>query len=221
VSHIPESIRPIFDELSTEVTWLHARWKLYRQLFAESDKRIDMLNECASTFFFVIQDVLLGEVQVTLSKLTDPARMGKHDNLSLERLQVDVDALGALGEQALATRTRAILDDLHKACAAFRVWRNKRLAHLDLSTAMKSTSDALPGVSRKMIEDALHLVREYLNTIQRHFDDSEVGYEHFIMRAGDGAGLIAVLKAGLRYEELARQEKIGWDDWMHNPWRDA
>jgi hypothetical protein len=103
--HTPEQFAAIFDQLSTEVTWLHARWKLYRQLFAESPSRIDMLNECAAAIFYVIQDVLLGEVQVMLSKLTDPASSGKYDNLSLERLQIEVELLG---QQALATQTRSI-----------------------------------------------------------------------------------------------------------------
>jgi len=217
-SRIPQSIRPLYDELCTEVVWLHARWKIYRQLFAESPKRIELLNECASTLFFVIKDLLIGEVQVTLSKLTDPASTGKKENLSLERLQAEIDALG---DQALATHTQAILADLQKACAPFRVWRNKRLAHLDLSTALKSTPDPLPGISRQMIEDALHLVREHLNAIPRHFDDSEVAYEHFIMQTSDGDGLVSVLKAGMRYEELTQEGKLPWDDLSRSPWRDA
>jgi hypothetical protein len=74
MTSIPTDIYEVYEELKTEVTWIHGRWIVYRQLFAVSEKQIDLLNECASGFFYIIQDVLLGEVQVSLSKLTDPVR---------------------------------------------------------------------------------------------------------------------------------------------------
>jgi hypothetical protein len=37
-------------------------WIVYGQLFTESERRIELLNECASAFFYIVQDVLLGEV---------------------------------------------------------------------------------------------------------------------------------------------------------------
>ncbi len=214
---IPEEINEVYEELKTEITWLHARWIIYRQLFAESDKRVDLLNECASVFFYIIQDVLLEEVLVSLCKLTDPARSRRFENLSLKQLQ---SRLGAHGDQKLAARTRSILDELHSKCEPFRVWRNKQLTHLDLTTAMKSSPDPLPGISRQMIEEALGLVRKYMNQIEGHYRNSEIGYEHFIMRS-DGEALVAMLRYGLRYEELLKDRTISFDDWHHGEWYDA
>src|SRR3990172_6198282 len=104
---MPPTVAEVYNALSTEVTWLHGRWICYRQLFAESERRIEMLNECASTFFFIIQDVLIDVVQVCLSKLTDPAQTGKHDNLSIEQLQ---SRLEQHGDAALAARNRITLN---------------------------------------------------------------------------------------------------------------
>ncbi|MBW2663781.1 MAG: hypothetical protein JRD93_17835 [Deltaproteobacteria bacterium] len=202
MSNIPSNVDEVFQELKTEVTWLHARWIMYRQLFAQSPKRIDLLNECASTFFYTIQDVLIGDVQIALSKLTDRARTGANENLSLEQLQKRVEKQG---EPNLQPALRQILDELKQKCLPFRTWRNKRLAHLDLTTAMKSTLNPLPGVSRQMIEEALDLVRRYLNAIQIHYEKSETGYEHFSMPASDGEALISMLKYGLRYEQLVQE----------------
>lgn len=217
MTSIPNDIDEVYEELKTEITWLHARWIVYRQLFAESEKRLDLLNQCASAFFYIIQDVLLGEVQVSLSKLTDPARYRRFHNLSFEQLQARLEAYG---DQTLAAKTRSVLDTLHSKCEPFRVWRNKRLAHLDLTTAMKSSPDPLPGISRQMIEEALALVREYMNTIEGHYHDSEVGYEHFIMHS-DGDALVAMLRSGLRYEELLKEGTISYDDWHHGKWHDT
>lgn len=217
MTSIPKDIDEVYKELKTEIIWLHGRWIVYRQLFAESEKRVDLLNECASAFFYIIQDVLLGEVQVSLSKLTDPARSGRFDNLSLEQLQA---RLAAHGDQALAAQTRSVLDTLHSKCKPFRAWRNKQLAHLDLTTAMKSSPDPLPGISRQMIEEALALVREFMNKIERHYRDSEVGYEGFIMQSA-GEALVGMLRYGLRYEELLKERTISYDDWHHGKWHDA
>lgn len=214
---MPSEISAVYDEFRSEVTWLHGRWICYRQLFAHSPKRIDLLNEAASTFFFILQDVLLDDIQVSLSKLTDPARTGKHENLSLEQLQ---ERLVANAEPALVLTCRSSLDLLHRQCAPFRTHRHKKLAHLDLQVALRTPATPLPDVSRQMIEDALLTLRTYLNAIERHFNDSEWGYEHFIM-ASDGDALVATLRAGLRYEELVQERKLSYDDWRHGKWHNA
>lgn len=169
-------------------------------------------------FFYVVQETLVDEVQVMLSKLTDPAQTGSHENLSLEQLQSRVEKHG---DANLAQRLRVLLDDFHKKCKTFRVRRNKALAHLDLATALQGTTNPLPGVSRQMIEDALALLRDYMNEIQIHYDDSEQGYEHFIMHASDGEALIGILKHGIRYEELVEAEQIDFDDSPKSKWHDA
>lgn len=157
------------------------------------------------------------EVQVTLSKLTDPAATRKHDNLSLEQLQKRLETNGAM---ALSDQTRQILDVLHIKCKPFRAWRNKQLAHLDLSTSMRSSANPLPGISRQMIEDALSLLRDFMNKIEQHYNDSEMGYEHFIM-SSDGDALLSVIRNGLRYEELVKLEAIPYDDWLRSEWKDT
>lgn len=216
-SNVPTQFIAIYDELRSEITWLHGRWLTYRELFAENPQRIELLNESAGTFFYIIEDVLLDEVQISLSKLTDPASSGKHDNLSLEQLQ---SHLQLHGDATLAAECRAILDKLHSQCQVFRVRRHKTLAHLDLPTALKQLPQPLPGVSRQMIEDALKSVREYMNAFEAHYNNSEWGYEHFVLNHGAGS-LLATLRAGLRYEELVQQRALPFDDWRKGKWSDA
>jgi hypothetical protein len=217
VSAIPSDIDQIYEKLKIEITWLHGRWIVYRQLFAKSEKRIELLNECASAFFYIIQDVLLWEIQVTLSKLMDQARSGKFDNLSLEQLQARVEVHG---NAQLALRLRQLLDALHLKSRPFRTWRNKQIVHLDLATAMKTGPDQLPAISREMIEETLALIREYMNQIEQHYHDAEMGYEHFML-SSDGEALAAILRYGLRYEELLRAGRIPLDDWCQGEWSDA
>ena len=213
----PLPVKEVYDLLKTEVTWLHGRWICYRQLFAQSEARINMLDECASAFFFIIQDVLFDEVQICLCKLTDPANTGKIDNLSLEQLQLRLEVHGDSG---LSVKNRILLDALQTQATPFRTWRNKQLAHLDLQTSMQNRANPLPGVSRKMIDDALSLIGEYLNAIEIFYNDNEYGYENFIM-GSDGNQLISILKYGLRYQELLDENKITYDDYRYGKWHDS
>jgi len=216
-SFVPSQFLAVYDELRSEITWMHGRWLTYRELFAVSSRRIELLNESAGAFFYIIQDVLLDEVQVCLSKLTDPASSGKHENLSLEQLQ---SQLQEYGEANLAVKCRAILDTILGQCEVFRVRRHKTLAHLDLPTALNRLPHPLPGVSRQMIENALESVRNYMNAIEAHYNESEWGYEDFILNDGSEA-LLATLRAGIRYEELVQARVLPFDDLRKSKWSDA
>jgi len=213
----PSEIEEVFAEIKEEVIWVHGRWIIYRQLFLHSDKRIDLLNDVASAFFYMIQNLLLEEVQITLSKFTDPARSGKNENLSLEQLQERVEEVG---NPELSVKLRSVLNQLQDTCRSCRVWRNKQLAHLDLDTSLKLLPDALPAVTIEQIDAALEITREYLNLLERFYTESETGYEHFIMHS-DGDALVEMLKLGLRYDELRKLDKFSWDDLRESPWHDA
>ena len=59
-----------------------------------------------------------------------------------------------------------------------------------------------------------------MNRIERHYSDGEYAYEHFIM-SSDASALVSMLKYGLRYEELLREQKVSFDDWHQGEWHDA
>lgn len=216
-SQIPSAFVAIYEELRDEVIWLHGRWLTYRQLFAVSPRRIELLNASAPTFFFFVQDVFLDNVQLSLSKLTDPAGSGKRENLTLEQLQSQLEKHG---ERSLATACRETLDKLQLQCKAIRVHRDKRVAHFDLRTKLKTPSDPLPAISRQMIEDALSSVQRYLNDIEMHYNNSQWAYRASNLDAG-AAVLVDILRDGLRYDEMVQDGQISFDDRRKNIWRDA
>jgi hypothetical protein len=211
---LPDYLQPLWDALTPEVTWLHGRWIIYRQLFGTSSERIDMLNEAAGTFFYVIQGVLLDEVQLTISKLGDPATTAVRQNLTLAALR---QALSATEHLGLCARLDPLLQIFNDRCARIRHRRNKRIAHFDRDTLLKARSAPIEGASRKEIEEALQALRDFLNEIELHLTDSTTGYEHFILH-DDGEALVAMIKRGLRYEELARSQRIAWSDLMESPY---
>ena len=99
---IPEDIKRIYGPLTIQVIELHVRWICYKQLFADSKRRVDLLNKCASNFFFYIQNILSDDIFIYLSKLTDkPSSRNGLENLSLCRLQ---SQLTKHGNQELAEK---------------------------------------------------------------------------------------------------------------------
>jgi hypothetical protein len=218
MNNIPSHISEVFEKLKIEVTWLHVWGKIYRQLFAHSGKRIDLLNECASTFFYLIQETLINEVQVYICKLTDHACTGRNENLSFEQLQRRVEEHG---EIQLSADLQNLLDELYDKSQDFRTWRNKRLAHLDINTVMQSNINVMPEISHQMIEEALRLLRKYMNTIDGYYSHLETDYENFHMPSVDGEALVFMLKFAVRYKELLKDHKLSFDDFEQSQWWDA
>lgn len=122
---------------------LHDAWAQYRYLFNESNERVQLLNTCASWFFATTQRLLMREVILGISRLTDPVKFGRFDNLVLSSLLFDP-----------ALRRRAALrDEIEQAIGAvtadaehIRVHRNKYIAHLDHATAMGLNGEFIVGL---------------------------------------------------------------------------
>jgi HEPN superfamily AbiU2-like protein len=203
---MPPDLQATWNALYYEVIALHGRWIIYRQLYGTSAARVDLLNDCASNFFYVIQDVLLNDVQMTLSKLADPRETRGKKNLTLETLLAEVSTRHAAAPIA---KLREQLEDFQLRCEKVKHRRNKQIAHYDLAAILSSSS--IPGPSRQEIEDALGALREFMNTIEAHFVKTTTAYAAFVT-LNDGDDLVWIMKQGLRYAELQEAQVIAWDD---------
>lgn len=189
-----ERCRKIFDTLKVEITDLHLRWVIYRQLYASSNEAVELLNASGSNVFYLLQFLLLDDCALKLSKLTDPPTQGKFENLSVHQLvNAIVDSDGAFPRAEM----EGILKTLNARCEGFRTIRNKRIAHADLNHALRVVEEPLLGISREDVELALETVREAINCIESHYFQSETLYQEVIIPySGDGNKLLAILRAG-------------------------
>jgi hypothetical protein len=201
---MPEGLAKIYEGIHQEASWLHAKWKIFRQLFGASEEQIDLLNRTAPGFFVIIEDVLLDEIVLSFGRLTDPLTTGQgprtRENLSLARL---VESLKVTEPLEFCESIGASVSALHEHCKVFRDWRNRRIAHTDLPTALKYHPDPLPGISRKMIEDALQMISRLLNRVLGHFENVETGYDDVTIR-GDGETIIFYLQQAEEYDLKSR-----------------
>lgn len=195
----------VFHALYDDLVWLHMRWALYRQLFAGSSARIDLLNETAGTFFYVVQNTLWEDVLLGLAKLADPPKSSGKGNLSLQSLPRLVQ------DQVFRGKIEVLLHAALASCKSARDWRNRRIAHCDLQVALATNVDPLPGVSHADIEGALLACRELMNSLDLHFRDVTVGYEHSITGPRDADSLVYYLNRGLRAEREAERRMLSGD----------
>jgi AbiU2 len=194
---IPTELAEIWQFLHNEVAWLHGRWTMYRQLYGTSPERIELLNQLAPTFFGTIQAVQVDEIQLTLSRLGDPAGTGKRRNLTLETLLQEIEALGIDG---LAAELRPLLLRFRETCEGIAERRNKVIAHNDFQTRQPG-ANAIAGASREEIEGALDALRAFMRAVYAFFEGSHMAYEHFAM-IDDANSLLWAAKEALRYREL-------------------
>lgn len=195
-----EDLGAIYGALCSHMSWLHMRWIMYRQLFAESQERLDVLNECAAAFFGMLRRTLYEDILLELARLTDPVRSRGKDNLTLLRLP------DLIPDAALASETRTLVDDALRAADFARTWRHRRLAHRDLALALDTPGEPLPAASREEVEQALVSCRAVLNKLELAYWNSTTLYEHGIIGPGDADALVYHLERGLRAEREERAE---------------
>lgn len=193
----------IFRKLQDEALELHYRWDMYKEIYAGDTEQFEILNSCGSNFFYYVQHLILDHTSLTFSKLTDPDTQGGNENLSLQQIHSLADENG---DNELVKELNEIFENLKSACEKFRLLRNKRIAHLDLGHAMKTTEEVLPGISREYVENALKLLREYLDKVEIFYKKSTTGYDIISgpYNAG-GKALMSALKEAKKMQSLGAE----------------
>jgi hypothetical protein len=207
---VPENALPIWTLLYDETVAVHAYWKLFNQLFGGSQDQLDLLNRSAGFCFYVIQDALATDIQLTLSKLSDPAESHGKANATAEHLLNEIRSL----------RTPASVDGLHRllqsfidACKPIRAARNKMIAHLDRATALQTGQvTGVPSTTVAQVHEALRALRNFMNAAAEYLGEAPTAYELFITRGEGGDDLVSLLRMAERYQILQKEEKIPWDD---------
>jgi hypothetical protein len=189
---------PLYSALYDEVTWLHAKWLEYRKLFGQSPERVELLNASAPFFFFLVQDIFWDDVLLHIARLTDTPRRGAFENLSLLRLA------DAVPDETVASEVRALTEIAVTKAEFARAYRNKQLAHRDLTYALEQATPLSQG-SRHDIEEVLAAFSAVLNRLNREYLRSEVGFREFIAGSGDAEALVHDLALAIDTERRRRE----------------
>ena len=199
----------LFKSLKNCAVALWIDWSLYQQLFG-SEARVALVNDSGGHLFHVLQQSMLDRFLLGLSRLTDPAKTGKHANLSLAALVEEI------GEQpGLQDRLTDLLSHLEKSVAVMREHRNKRVAHSDLA-ALTDPQAALQGYKIADIEGALNQVAVFLNSYELPSNDSQTAYDQCILPMGhDGERLVRCLKEAEAFRAAVLAGMVPKDMWKY------
>ena len=175
-----------------EVNQLHLKWKEFRALYAADQKTIDLLNQAAPTFFHDLQNVLWGDILLRLCRLTDPLKSAGKDTLSLARLP------SVIPDNLLKAKVAPLVESAKQKTDFARDWRNRRLAHKELPPVTGQQTKPLEMASLKHVEEALTVIREAMNCIERHYENSTTTtYERCIEPSGGVNSLLSCLRRGV------------------------
>jgi len=197
----------LFHVMSSELVWIHWRWKQYRTLFGEKQSRIDLLNKAAPLFFHIVRNVLFEDTLLAIARLVGSPRSSNKPNVTVERFTLLVDL-------NLRSEVSSLIQKA-KASAAFAVdWRHRRLAHRDLDLSLKRSKLALAPATRERVEVSLSALRDVMNRIEVKYCNAATIYTS--PAPGDAEALLYVIRDGLQWdrdrcERLKRGELQGED----------
>jgi hypothetical protein len=198
---VPEPIRDQFEDLWEDVASLHYKWKLYVDIFGD-EEHIKVINATVPSAFQLIEESLRSDMIMSIGRLMDPAKTGPNANMSIERF---IQSLADYTEPAFLTSVEARFQVARDHCSALLNWRNKRIGHNDLNTALKYHENPLPNITKPYVDRALKLISDLINSVQDNFRGGITLFDSPVQH-GTGKDLVLFLRHVLeqRASELRR-----------------
>src|SRR4051794_18120301 len=164
---MPTAMGGVFQGFFQEYSIVRAKWRLYERLFATPGS-IELLNRHGAHAFGLIEDLLIKDVILCITRMMNPSRASWGDPANLASLLID---LAAYKQMALVKRLTAIRDRVGPMADGLRRWRDEHLARNNYAAyvGMKADVEALPSGHRKMIGDLLAAMGEVLAELRAHY----------------------------------------------------
>jgi hypothetical protein len=175
VPELPEDVRGIYMDLCQDVASLHAKWGLYLDLFSTAEATT-LLSQIAPGTFQIVEESLRTDILMLICRLSDPPQSCGKDNLSMAVLARQFAYVEGLGE--LVTRLR-------EECEPVRLYRDKRIAHNDLRSALNPKDNLLGKIGRQRLDKILTLAAEILRCVLwRVVANADLGFHFELMGSG-------------------------------------
>jgi hypothetical protein len=154
-----------FYEIWQETARLHSKWTEYKDLYDHNEEQIDLLNNTASSFFRIVQDMFWESVMLQLCRLTDPAKSAGKRNLSIQSLSTLVD-------NSIKTELDCVIQSAVESTSFCRDWRNRRIAHRDLDLSTGKECVPLETVNTKKVDAAITEIVLTVNYVHKYYEDT-------------------------------------------------
>lgn len=153
-----------FYEIKRDVRWLNIKFMEFTELYGNTET-IELLDNTAHHFFGTLRTILLEDIILHLSRLTDPKQTSGKQNLSIDKL------FSLIQDVSIKTELDPYFECAKKDSEKCRKYRNQKIAHNDYKTAdsrdinliksditdsISSISEFIKQVSIKMNKTDLH-----------------------------------------------------------------
>lgn len=184
------------------------RLKEYRVLFGDRDT-VGLLNAVGGAFMFDMQQILWRDLLLYVTRLTDPATIAGHQNLTVQAIPPFCDELQATHPR-LRAEVQVLVDHAVAAAGNPRDWRNRRISHTDLGLAINPDAESLAPTSLARVQVALDAVHAVVETIARqvvgHDTPNDVAVEP---RAGAFLAYLKQLVTAVQYVDSVIDPRRG------------
>ena len=199
VEKMGAELGPLFHATSSELSWMHWRWKQFRILFGEKPARLELLNQAAPFFFETVRQSLFEFTLLGIARLVGPPKSVGKANLSLQLIPPLCDPNLRDDVQTLVEKA--------KRDGAFAVeWRHRHIAHRDLALSLGNNTKLLEIATRDKVENSLATLRNVLNRVEVKYCQATTLYES--PTPWDAESLLCVIRDGLLRE---KDRQACWD----------
>ncbi|HWE37831.1 MAG TPA: hypothetical protein VG406_14780 [Isosphaeraceae bacterium] len=204
----PPTLSTVYEAIESDVIQLHFRYKLFKQLYA-TQATVDILNVVAPALFAEVRQIMLENIMMVISQLTDPPtsrgpKGATLENLTMRRLVETIDAQ----ETGLADRLGVprLLEMLDGHAEPIRTVRNRMLAHNDWGRR----TEPMPLVMKEHIDGTIEAMERILRVTSLYFRDIDIRCEPF--SHSDGDALIEILRQWQEFSKEAEPYRWGSQD---------
>ena len=176
------------------------RLREFRHLFVESEDRVKLLNAITGgAFLYDVQQIFWDDLMLCVTKLTDPARMGRNENLTVELLKTLPEVQG---NQPFRREVKRRVDAAVQTAKPCRDYRHKRISHLDLQLEIApARAKPVPRANMVEVKAALDGIHGCLHAVYRKLRAVELANAPPV---GPGRSLVFALNS----ENLAEAVQI-------------
>ena len=179
-----------------EIANLYGTWSEYVALYGADETRIKDMNTVAPYYFGLIQNVLWENVILHIARITDSCTTSGRANLTIQQLP------GLIDNMELRTEVDEVIKEAKAKSLFCRDWRNRHIAHTDLTLATIEDAEPLGSASRLKVTQALSSIADVFNAVGRGYSCPTVIFD---LNNSEPGGALSLMKI---VEKAAKEKKL-------------
>lgn len=192
IEKLGENLGAIYYRLWNELAFLHIKWSEFESLYGE-EKNVTLMKSISPHFFFYLQNLLLEDVILGITRITENREYKGKPNLTIRQLPnlVDDSIKGQVGK---------LIKRIGKETDFCKDRRNRRIGHIDMNLALENQyAEPLKTTNRNKINQVLDSISELMNVVHLHYLDSTT---LFRMPSQEGLSLLKHAERGILIYDL-------------------